>query len=353
MKHKGNETDISSDYLALVRIGCWGGFLLGLGNLIILLSVFHSVFFAAILGFIISILLVLFFITYIQKTHFFITIILFCIDEVIMQTLFTVLYGTNVGYHLGILFLTFVIFYKTDARKRKYLDFLTAAAFIIYSFIIWCIVIFKGHILPVSTQDNFVLSIGFMLWLGISVITLATFYHIKFTKNEEDLIRYNDQLKELTKCDELTGLQNRRGIYEYIEKIKTNEPLFFVMCDVDYFKKVNDSYGHDIGDKVLTDISALISENLGKNDMIGRWGGEEFLLILPNKDEQQVLDFLEDIRMKISDEVFFVSDRTKFSVTMTFGMAQHSAGNSVDESIKTADDNLYIGKQRGRNCVIY
>ena len=154
---------------------------------------------------------------------------------------------------------------------------------------------------------------------------------------------------------DLTKLQNRRGITEDINKlVKSSTDLFFVMCDIDFFKKVNDNYGHDIGDKVLVRVAEVFQKSLDKDCLIGRWGGEEFLLVLPNKTQQQVIDKIEQLRMNIARETFVITEGKEFFVTMTFGIAEHYfKKHTVDESIKRADENLYLGKQRGRNCVMF
>ena len=354
-KNKCLDEKFSVDFLTLIRIGCLGGTLLGSGYFIILLTLFRSYLHTAILGLIIIVIFSLFIISYYQTKHFLTTVYVFCIFEAIMLTYLVFLFGTAPGYHVGIMFLIFVIFYKTDGNKSKRFDMIISIATIVYSFAVWCIVNYRRAILPVSFRETFLLSVGFNIWIGLSIITLAWFYHIKFAKDEEDLLQYNDRLKEMSKRDELTKLQNRRGISEYIQDItKSCSVLYFVMCDIDFFKKVNDNYGHDIGDKVLVRIAEIIQDSLDKRSMIGRWGGEEFLIIIPDMHQQRVLDLIENIRLKIASEVFYVTESKKFIVTMTFGISEYySHLNSVDQSIKRADENLYRGKQSGRNCAIF
>ena len=95
-----------------------------------------------------------------------------------------------------------------------YFEFLISVLFIVYSHFIWYYVTFHGSVLPISKQDYFLLSLGFMIWIGLSIITLAWFYHVKFTKNEEDLLKYNDKLKAMTKSDTLTKLLIRTWIFD-------------------------------------------------------------------------------------------------------------------------------------------
>lgn len=354
-QYKGEDVRFSKDYLALVRIGCLGVVFLGIIHFIILLNIFHQTIYALALSFLILGMLCLFIVSYFQRKHFFIMITLFCIIEMLMLTLFTLWFGTTIGYHIGVLILVFVVFYQTDNRKYKYFEFFISMFFIIYSFGIWCFIVFNDSSLPVSKQDNLILSIGFLLWLGLNVVVLAWFYHVKFAKNEEDLLKYNDKLQEMTKRDTLTNLQNRRGLTEKINKlVKSSTDLYFIMCDIDFFKKVNDNYGHDIGDKVLVRVAEILLSNVGKDGQVGRWGGEEFLIVIPNKTQQQVLDLMEHIRMTIARETFVIAEHKEFFVTMTFGISEHYFTKyTVEESIKRADENLYLGKQHGRNCVMF
>lgn len=353
-KTQSEDIRFSNDYLALIRIGCLGATLFSIGNVIFLYVIFNSPLLALALSLIIVGMLCLFVISYFQRKHFLVTVTAFCILAALMLTLLAFWFGAQIGYHLGILILIFVAFYQTNGRKKS-VEFVISLMFILYSYGVWYYVIFNGSRLPVSKQDNLILSIGYMLWIGLSVVTLAWFYHVKFAKNEDDLLKYNDQLKAMTKCDALTKLQNRRGITEEVDKLlKSSTDLFFIMCDIDFFKKVNDNYGHDIGDRVLVKVSEIIQSHLEKGSILGRWGGEEFLIVIPNRTQQQVIDRIETIRMQIARETFVITKDKEFFVTMTFGIAQHYFNKyTAEESIKRADENLYLGKQRGRNCVIF
>ncbi len=352
---KGNDITFGTDFLALLRIGCIGGILFGSGCLLILVFIFHAMALAIATGLLLLGFLIILLVTFYQQHHYIVTVYVFCILITVMLTLFAIWFGIQPGYHLGIVLMSFVLFYQTDTRKYKHAEFLASVLFIVYSFALWYSVVFYGERLPVSKQDKFLLSFGFLLWFGISAITLAWFYHIKFAKKEENLLQYNSKLQEMTKLDALTKLNNRRGITDVVKKLsKSSTELYFIMCDIDFFKKVNDTYGHDIGDRVLVKVSEIISNNISQDATVGRWGGEEFLIVIPNKTQQQVIDTMESIRMKIARETFVVVEGKEFFVTMTFGIAEHYFDKyTTDESIKRADENLYLGKQRGRNCVMF
>lgn len=159
-------------------------------------------------------------------------------------------------------------------------------------------------------------------------------------------------LKTLVELDSLTALYNRRSCNNRIQVlIKENKRFTVVMCDIDWFKKINDQYGHECGDYILTSISAMIRSSVENCGFASRWGGEEFLLIY-ELDFQAVKQKVEELAEQIRDFVFEY-DENKIKVTMTFGLKEMINGMPYEEIIKGADNNLYTGKRNGRNQIIY
>lgn len=163
------------------------------------------------------------------------------------------------------------------------------------------------------------------------------------------------ELELLAHTDSLTGLYNRHRMLESLElqasMFARNRSIFtLVFVDIDHFKKFNDTYGHFCGDYVLREAASLMKKNLRKGDVLARWGGEEFLIMLPDTDVNGARIMTEKIRKAIADEHFHLAGEN-FSVTMTFGLAQHEIDNSIEDSLKKADNALYEGKKTGRNCV--
>jgi diguanylate cyclase (GGDEF)-like protein/PAS domain S-box-containing protein len=166
-----------------------------------------------------------------------------------------------------------------------------------------------------------------------------------------------EKLKKASLSDYLTGLANRPNILQRLEYEKNlyerqANAFSIILCDIDHFKKVNDTYGHEFGDLVLKAITYIFPEILRKIDIASRWGGEEFLILLPASDQQGSSLAAERLRqaiekMKIQSDNFFVK------VTMSFGVATwKDTYNNIEEFIRQADQNLYRAKDEGRNRVI-
>lgn len=174
-------------------------------------------------------------------------------------------------------------------------------------------------------------------------------------KNEQLNEAYND-IRNAAMTDPLTGLANRRYMTEKIKeetaRFKRNEKSFsFVLGDIDFFKKINDQFGHECGDYVLKTVSKFMRLKIREQDIISRWGGEEFLLLLPETGLEGALTAAEKLRSGIEAlEIVYYEKMVK--ATMTLGVAAFVKEDSVDATIKRADDALYMGKNRGRNCVV-
>lgn len=172
---------------------------------------------------------------------------------------------------------------------------------------------------------------------------------------EGKLIEYNRILRQQASTDTLTGLHNRRSANEFIEKLirRNDEKGFCVcMCDIDFFKKVNDSYGHDIGDKVLAGFAQALVDNVTEDCLVSRWGGEEFLIIFPNMNGDEARSLLDTIRTRVKKIEFDTGSR-KFSITVTYGLAEYGFDGDAETVVKEADSKLYIGKENGRDQIVF
>ncbi|MFN3567293.1 MAG: diguanylate cyclase [Caldimicrobium sp.] len=181
--------------------------------------------------------------------------------------------------------------------------------------------------------------------------TLQTF---NIYLNQIRLLRH---LKDLAIKDPLLNIYNRRFLMEVLrkeeEKAKREGGFFsLILLDVDHFKKINDTYGHSVGDKVLKEVSLLLSLNIREMDYLARWGGEEFLFFLPKTSKEEAVAIAERLRSKIESYEFYLDERTKLKITASFGVAEFPRdGLSVDNLLKKADERLYKAKALGRNRV--
>lgn len=164
--------------------------------------------------------------------------------------------------------------------------------------------------------------------------------------------KMRSDLKNLIENDPLTTLFNRRSCNNKL-KAMGNEKADYsvVMCDIDWFKKINDNYGHDAGDYVLVKISQLILDNIKDCGFASRWGGEEFLLIY-QLDHDGTKVRVEQLQKAVRDYDFTYGD-AEIKITMTFGVEADHKEESYEERIKGADNKLYIGKNNGRDQIVY
>ena len=177
-------------------------------------------------------------------------------------------------------------------------------------------------------------------------------------ERERELVEINEKLRYMSQTDGLTGLDNRRHLNERIEEMfahamRLEEPFGLVMCDIDKFKSVNDTYGHQAGDEVLKQFASILKEEAREIDHVGRYGGEEFMLLLPGATLQDAAHFAERVRKRVEGHTFTFPGGT-LTRTVSFGVSgwPHPKIVECDALVRTADDALYVAKERGRNRVI-
>ena len=166
----------------------------------------------------------------------------------------------------------------------------------------------------------------------------------------------NKELLGLSRTDPLTQLANRRHVTEMIEKElnwtqRYHTPFSVIILDIDHFKRVNDTYGHNAGDMVLQELAAILTGMSRKSDLAARWGGEEFLMLLTHTDRHQAFLFAQRIKAALADLVIRYQD-LEIRITATMGIAEAFPNCTAETLVALADSGLYYGKETSRNVVI-
>jgi two-component system cell cycle response regulator len=177
-------------------------------------------------------------------------------------------------------------------------------------------------------------------------------------ERERQLLEANERLRHMSQTDALTGLDNRRHLEERIDEMfdyakRLNEPFSIVMCDLDRFKSVNDEYGHQAGDAVLKQFAKILRHEVREIDRAGRYGGEEFMLLLPGTVLDAAVTFAERVRKQVEQHTF-TFDGTSIHRTASFGVSAwpHPRVAHCDGLVRAADEALYVAKETGRNRVV-
>ena len=187
------------------------------------------------------------------------------------------------------------------------------------------------------------------LLYSIGITMMLFLLAARFLKPVRRLLQY-------AHFDSMTNLYNRRAFFEHCEKKEAqaranNTPLCLAMADVDGFKRINDTYGHGVGDELLTAIARRLRGALSDNDLIGRFGGEEFIILLTDADAKQGVKVCERLRRTIADSPIRTA-AGQINITVSLGMAGVSQNSDLQETINEADQALLKAKSQGKNCVV-
>jgi two-component system cell cycle response regulator len=185
-------------------------------------------------------------------------------------------------------------------------------------------------------------TLSFFALFTIFVILYLQYIYLK------RLSKKSEELEKLAVTDSLTGAYNRRKFYDISEIVlQKRGHASIIMFDIDFFKNINDSYGHDAGDRVLQEISSITFQTKDESDIFVRWGGEEFLLFI-DKELDIALKLAEELRQRVEKFNFSVDSK----ITISLGVAHFKENYSIEEVIKSADKALYIAKDTGRNRAV-
>lgn len=255
-----------------------------------------------------------------------------------------------IGFVASSVFSDYFVVHSNVVRKRSIL--LGVANVVIYMVLrFW-----TYYNQPVYVLNNDILTNIF--YVGNTAAGFA-FLIMYIAIYSDTVMKLEGELYEMANRDPLTGLYNRRQVIQIMKTLAedaSKNKFAIAMLDVDYFKTINDTYGHDAGDEVLKALAnILVAEKSGnKHIQFGRWGGEEFMIVCDNYNgnKKEIAELFETLRQQISEDVIqYAGNEIKFTVTI--GLAFYESGKTLDDFVKEADAKLYKGKENGRNQVVW
>lgn len=278
--------------------------------------------------------------------------------EIILHTFAaTVCLGWRFGfaqYIIAVIPVGFYICYTLNIEKRKFMIATLSGVFSAIAFL--CCKFISFFVDPLVPLDNVILELSLYVFNSLCafvfliLFSLIFVYEIKLSSSQ--LKHQNAILNKLASTDPLTGLYNRRSMDIFLaQAVETESRFALIMCDIDNFKKVNDTYGHDFGDVVLKGISQITGEQVKGHGYVCRWGGEEILILINNASEESSLRIAENIRRNVANRVFELDEKW-IRCSLTLGIALHKGKEPVEDTITRADYNLYCGKRNGKNTVV-
>lgn len=192
-----------------------------------------------------------------------------------------------------------------------------------------------------------------LIYSFITIVFLSALYEYTREFSLKQTLELSRKYEQLAHIDPLTSLSNRRAALDILKReqsrIARNKAVFSVLiCDVDKFKHINDKYGHNAGDAVLVELAKIFTEQIREQDMVSRWGGEEFLFILPQTKAKNAFVIAEKIRLKVAESPILYQN-IDINLNVSIGIAQCESTSNIDELINRADNYLYQAKESGRN----
>lgn len=286
-----------------------------------------------------------------------------CVVEINIHALLTSLcIGYDGGFTMFCIIIAPIAFYMAFSLSAFRRRIFTPCFAAFFSFLVFLLAHFLSNYLPHPYEEfinarqttllySFNATVTFFILVFFSLLFILEIQNVQF-----NLEKQNRYLDNLARMDFLTRLLNRRSMQEYLDQalhdaVQNSCPFCLVLGDIDDFKQINDTYGHECGDQVLVHISGMIRSQVGEPNQVCRWGGEEILILLHCPLEQSI-ELIEHIRRQIACVPTLYQEH-RISHTMTFGLAACQPELSLEDIIRTADHNLYRGKRQGKNVVIY
>ena len=254
----------------------------------------------------------------------------------------TVAIGWDSGFHYLMIPLVPVCMLSTTRTRPVRLAVVVIASLQYMGLMYW-----SDHYEPyyqIAPEILHILNYGCATTLFLTFMTIAARYHDIIAEAQEALARE-------AATDPLTGALNRRRMTQLASELQTSQQSALLLCDLDHFKRINDTYGHDAGDKVLQTFHQLLQDGARSGDYVARWGGEEFLVLLPNTEMDVARQVAHRLRQQLERTPITLCDGSTLRVTVTIGIARMALGDSLQSAVRRADEALYRGKEAGRNQV--
>lgn len=297
-----------------------------------------------------------------KTEQYFLIFVLTILEIEIHSTLCSILLGWDWGFMMYTVAFVPGSFYIENSLPDKYrkskISFISSMLIAIFYFTVS--VFTSLNYTPYSYLDSSYFRY-FMLYMntiiGFSLLLIFSFlFALEINYMNNILAQENSRLGKMANYDSMTRLYNRRGMSTFIEKAistcsSSNDVFSLIIADIDFFKKINDTYGHDIGDDVLITFAKLFRNSIRGDDYVCRWGGEEFLFLI-NGNGHIAKEIGERIRQEASEITFTTEDGRTFSVHLTMGIAEYTKGISLRALIDVADEKLYYGKEHGRDQIV-
>ena len=268
--------------------------------------------------------------------------------------LYALLTGVLMGSHCGAVFFAFAMIsgvylyaISLDRPQMHYILISLPAVATVFFLMSWS----QPPVYDIFLVDSGLELVHRCICIGVSVFVLGYLcigQQKELVSSQRANKRYIERLQFISDHDHLTQIPNRRFVTRRLEEMKD---FTVALLDIDNFKTINDTYGHQVGDQVLCRLTRRVLSMLPDDALMGRWGGEEFLIVFPHT-EKNVRQIMESVRSHISEKPFGF-DEFILNVSITAGVSWHSNNHSIDETIAEADFLLYHGKKSGKNRVIY